>query len=600
MHPRPVAGRLAPLLLLLVVLAGLAGALAPGAAGACGAAPAAPPAPRAERPHDVRVLAWNIWRGGRQDGEDVGPAKVIDVIRDSGADVVAMQETYGSGERIAEALGLHLHARGTNVSILSRFPVLEDLSVHEPFNCVGALLQLPGDGRLAVFSVWLPYAGDIWRPGTRDPSDVEAMLAACRPSTETLAPMLAAIDARLADPAYDGVPLVLAGDLNAMSHLDYAEVARDQFGVALDWPTTRRLADAGWRDAYRETNPVIDRAADRTWSPRFPEQEADRIDFVFVRGPAEPVAARHLETHPDGFPSDHAAVRATLRLGAEVPAGPMELRAATANVRHGRGLDGEVDLDRTAAMLAGLEADVIALQEIDERAGRSGGVNQAWELGRRLGMHAAFGPFMDFDGGRYGMAVLSRFPIRRVRAVPLPDGHEPRVALAVEVRGPDGRALTIVNVHFDWVADDRFRRAQAEATAAFLRTLRTPFILLGDFNDEPGSPTLAAFDGLAREADKPADARLTWPAADPEVEIDFVLAGPPERWAPRRVRVIPETRATDHRPVVADLELRPAPARGGPPAEAGGEPGAEARPPGRTAGGRAAAGAGRHGGSSRR
>ena len=44
-----------------------------------------------------RVMSWNIWRGGREDGEEEGPARVVDVIRDSGADVVAMQETYGSG-----------------------------------------------------------------------------------------------------------------------------------------------------------------------------------------------------------------------------------------------------------------------------------------------------------------------------------------------------------------------------------------------------------------------------------------------------------------------------------------------------------------------
>src|SRR5690606_18432600 len=56
-------------------------------------------------PIDLKVMAWNIWHGGREDGKDVGPARVIDVIRNSGADVVAMQETYGSGELIQKELG---------------------------------------------------------------------------------------------------------------------------------------------------------------------------------------------------------------------------------------------------------------------------------------------------------------------------------------------------------------------------------------------------------------------------------------------------------------------------------------------------------------
>ena len=51
---------------------------------------------------EFRVMTWNIWHGGREDGEEVGPLRVAEVIRDSQADVVAMQETYGSGERIAE------------------------------------------------------------------------------------------------------------------------------------------------------------------------------------------------------------------------------------------------------------------------------------------------------------------------------------------------------------------------------------------------------------------------------------------------------------------------------------------------------------------
>ena len=93
----------------------------------------------ADEPQRISVMTWNIWHGGREDGETAGPQRVVDVIRDSGADIVAMQETYGSGEWISEQLGFHFHPCGTNVSILSRYPVVEDLSVFEAFKCVGGV-----------------------------------------------------------------------------------------------------------------------------------------------------------------------------------------------------------------------------------------------------------------------------------------------------------------------------------------------------------------------------------------------------------------------------------------------------------------------------
>ncbi|SVA18356.1 uncharacterized protein METZ01_LOCUS71210, partial [marine metagenome] len=63
---------------------------------------------------DFSVMTWNIWHGGREDGEEVGPQRVIRVIKNSRADIIAMQETYGSGELISEALGFNFLPRGTN------------------------------------------------------------------------------------------------------------------------------------------------------------------------------------------------------------------------------------------------------------------------------------------------------------------------------------------------------------------------------------------------------------------------------------------------------------------------------------------------------
>lgn len=235
---------------------------------------------------------------------------------------------------------------------------------------------------------------------------------------------------------------------------------------------------------------------------------------------------------------------------------PATIRVVSYNIKHGRGNDNVVDLQRTAAVLRALQPDVVGLQEVDRVADRSGKVDEARVLGESLGLHHAFGRFMDFQGGAYGMGVLSRFPITQSREVALPEGNEPRVALAVDVRLPDGRPVTIVNVHFDWVRDDGFRYAQAQTLAAFLDALTQPYILLGDFNDEPGSRTLALFTSRAAEAPKPRDNRLTFSSTEPAKEIDFIFMAPREAWSAGEVRVIDEKLASDHRPLLGVLTLR--------------------------------------------
>ncbi len=99
---------------------------------------------------------------------------------------------------------------------------------------------------------------------------------------------------------------------------------------------------------------------------------------------------------------------------------PVRVRVLTYNIHHGAGTDGKTDLARTAGAIKRLTPDLVALQEVDKATTRSRGVDQAAELGRLTGMHFAFGKAMDFAGGQYGEAILSRYPLMEIQVHSLP------------------------------------------------------------------------------------------------------------------------------------------------------------------------------------
>ncbi len=231
-------------------------------------------------------------------------------------------------------------------------------------------------------------------------------------------------------------------------------------------------------------------------------------------------------------------------------------RIATYNIRHGRGMDNVVALERTAATLRRLDAEIIGLEEVDENVRRSGSIDEAATLGTLLGMEHAFAEFMDYDGGRYGLAILSRHPIVATERLQLPDGpEEPRAALRATIALPGNDTIDVVVVHFDWLANDAARYAQAATLIGTLARATRPWIVLGDFNDTPNSRTLRLFQDLVEPAPKLADSTLTFSSTDPIKEIDYIF-GSRGDWDVDWVTAITEPMASDHRPVVAQLRRK--------------------------------------------
>ncbi|MFG2156569.1 endonuclease/exonuclease/phosphatase family protein [Streptomyces olivaceus] len=262
-----------------------------------------------------------------------------------------------------------------------------------------------------------------------------------------------------------------------------------------------------------------------------------------------------------------AAPPASADRGSAVP-----LRIATYNIHAGTGSDGVFDLDRQATALRALDADVIGLQEVDVHWGaRSGDLDVAGELARRLGMRVSFAPIYSLDpvtaqGPRreYGVAVLSRFPVRAAAnheitrlstqdedPVPAPAPGFGEVTLKVR-----GVPVQVFVTHLDYRADPAVRVAQVADTRRIMARERAARprarqVLLGDFNAGPSAPELGPLWRELRDA--AAGAPGTYPAADPVKRIDYVAVGRGVRV--RGVSVPEEAVASDHRPVVAELTL---------------------------------------------
>jgi endonuclease/exonuclease/phosphatase family metal-dependent hydrolase len=258
---------------------------------------------------------------------------------------------------------------------------------------------------------------------------------------------------------------------------------------------------------------------------------------------------------------------------------PVTARFATYNIHAGAGSDNVYDLDRTAATIRSLDADVVGLEEADVHwGGRSRFEDTVTELGARLGMWTGFAPIYSLDPPEagaprreYGVAVLSRFPIVALEnhAItrlstqdpnPVPAPAPGFLEATVQVRG----ARTHVYVtHLDYRGDPSVRIAQVADTRRIMA--QDPpganQVLLGDFNADASAPELAPLwqeldDAWAVARTRVGEPGLTFPALRPVKRIDFVTV---RKGTPVTTAEVPSDpallAASDHRPLVATVEL---------------------------------------------
>lgn len=232
---------------------------------------------------------------------------------------------------------------------------------------------------------------------------------------------------------------------------------------------------------------------------------------------------------------------------------PLQLRVLSYNIHHGRGVDDQVDLKRLAKVINDCQPDLVALQEVDNRTQRTGGIDQTVELSKLTGLHAQFARQIDFEGGQYGQALLSRWPLSdlQIHWLPGEPERERRIVATCSVNLP-GKPLLFGTTHLHH-ANNEFRLRQARAITEIFGDRPETIILAGDLNAEPEHAPVAellkAWSVVHSAEDLP-----TFPTVDPTKQIDYIFFRPSDRLRIVSAQVIDEAIASDHRPLLAVLE----------------------------------------------
>lgn len=221
-------------------------------------------------------------------------------------------------------------------------------------------------------------------------------------------------------------------------------------------------------------------------------------------------------------------------------------------------MDDVVDIQRIADVIMEAGADVVALQEVDVGVERSGRIDIVKELAERTGLeHTVFGKNIDYQGGDYGNATISRFPVKKSKNVRFEQLGVERRSILTTLIDVNGFSLLLMNTHLDYSGDDseRVLFARKARDEVIPRFQANAVIFTGDFNDVPDSRTYRIVTGYLKDSWtglKDAEDGFTFPSDVPEKRIDFIFHD--EGLEPVETTV-PDTQASDHLPVVTTFRI---------------------------------------------
>lgn len=234
------------------------------------------------------------------------------------------------------------------------------------------------------------------------------------------------------------------------------------------------------------------------------------------------------------------------------------LRVLTYNIHHGEGLDQRVDLERIAALIKETKADLVALQEVDRGVERTAKRDLPAELAKLTGLTAVFENNFHYQGGEYGNAILTKFPVKSTknRHYKMLRTGEQRGVLQV-ILDVNGRDVLFMNTHIDYRPDDAERQLNVgELKELVAGAGKMPIILCGDFNDIPGSRTHTRVKEFLTDSWEAVGQGpgFSIPVRKPTKRIDYIWITP-ATLTPLKMEVL-HSEASDHLPVLGEFRLK--------------------------------------------
>ncbi len=231
------------------------------------------------------------------------------------------------------------------------------------------------------------------------------------------------------------------------------------------------------------------------------------------------------------------------------------LRVMSYNIHIGENAANEDQLKNIADFIKSSKADIVGLQEVDSVCKRSGKVDQMKFLAENTGMHYAYVRHFAFDGGSYGLGILSRFPLSDIKNNRIPltsEGKADTRALLTANIVSGRKKFTFATVHLDY-RDSKSRQVQAEELVKLFTGDTRPVILTGDFNARPGTSEIRKLESIFTDVSQLSGP--TYPAIKPLNKIDFIMVNK-GRLAKIKKQKVFTVEYSDHRPVMSIFKLK--------------------------------------------
>ena len=222
------------------------------------------------------------------------------------------------------------------------------------------------------------------------------------------------------------------------------------------------------------------------------------------------------------------------------------LKLMSYNIKNANGMDNVCNFQRIANVINNTSPDVVAIQEVDSMTNRSGQKYVLGEIAERTQMHGYFAPAIDYDGGKYGIGLLTKQVPLRLQSLPLPGREEARTLILAEFAD-----YIYCCTHMSLTEEDRMK--SLELVKAFTSSSTKPLFLAGDMNAEPESGFIKKLQKDFQILSNPK--QHTFPAPDPKETIDYIamLKQNAKGFAVISAKVINEPMASDHRPILVEL-----------------------------------------------